>query len=283
MRNSIIIAVIFFLIVTPCFADFRFAVIGDTRDNSEDGINNKVMEKILDNIKSENAGFILLTGDMITGSRVSAIHRNRLRKWRAIIEGYKIPYYISVGNHEIESEVSERIINSVFEMPKNGPEGLKGLVYSFDYKNAHFIILDTNVYDNFHVITEEQLEWLKDDLKKNKKNIIFIFGHEPAYPVYDHKGRSLDRYSSKRDYLWNIFKEHKVNIYFCGHEHLYHRAVYDGVYQIITGGAGAYLTASHEQGGFYHFILVDVKDNSSIEISVKDMKGVTKDIFKIEY
>ena len=267
---------------TPCFADFRFAVMGDTRDYSGDGINVKTMKAILEKIKQEKVDFIVVTGDMITGSAKSSIHLNRLKKWKGIIERYGISFYIGVGNHEIESELSENIVRSVFEMPENGPSGFKELIYSFDYKNAHFVMLDTEAFNNFHAIGEVQLKWLKEDVEKNQKKTIFIFGHDPAYPVYNHIGSSLDKYAVERDELWGIFKKYKVSAYICGHEHLYNMSIHDGVYQIIAGGGGAHIAAPVEKGGFYNFIVIDVKDDGAIGITVKDIKGFIKDAFSIE-
>ena len=283
MRKTIIITAIFFLLASPCFADFRFAIMGDTRDYSGDGINVKTMKAILEKIKSEEVDFIVVTGDMITGSAKSSIHGNRLKKWKGIIERYGIPFYIGVGNHEIESEMSENIVRSVFEMPENGPSGFKELIYSFDYKNAHFVMLDTEAFNNFHAIGEAQLKWLKEDVEKNQKKTIFIFGHDPAYPVYNHIGSSLDKYAVERDKLWGIFKKYKVSAYICGHEHLYNMSIHDGVYQIISGGGGAHISAPEEKGGFYNFIVIDVKDNGAIGITVKDINGFVKDTFSIEY
>lgn len=283
MRKIIIAAAIFFLIAAPCFADFRFAVIGDTRDNNENGINIEIMKIVLEKIKSEKVDFIVVVGDMITGSARSRVHMNRLKKWKGIIERYGIPLYIVVGNHEIESELSENIVRLVFEMPGNGPAGLKELVYSFDHKNTHFIALDTDVFNNFHKIDEQQLEWLKEDLEKNKEKNIFVFGHEPAYPAHANIGSSLDKYISDRDRLWSVFRQYNIRAYFCGHEHLYNRAVHDGIYQIITGGGGAPLSTPEEKGGFNNFIVVEVKDSVAVNVTAKDINGVTRDVFNIEY
>jgi len=282
MRILIAVITIVFLLATPCFADFRFAVLGDTRDYSSNGINVRVMKAILEKIKAENVDFIIIVGDMITGSTKTDAHRDRLKKWKSIVEGYRIPFYIGVGNHEIESEVSEDIVRSVFEMPENGPSGLKELVYSFDYKNAHFIMLDTAIFNSFHALGKVQMEWLKEDLEKNQKNSIFIFGHDPAYPVYSHIGTSLDKYSIQRDELWKLFELHGVRIYFCGHEHLYSRSIHGDVYQVITGG-GAHLAAPEEKGGFYNFAVVEVKNGGQVFITVKDIKETVKDIFNVEY
>lgn len=282
MRNIFIALIILILMVEPCFADFRFAVIGDSRADNEEGINIKVFGAILDRIKSESVEFILVTGDMMTGSKHKDINITRLKKWKDIVETYGLRSYVIPGNHEIWSEESENIVRSIFEMPENGPANLKELVYSFDYENAHFVALDTSIYHNFHSLGTGQLEWLKEDLKKNDKKIIFIFGHFPAYPIGHHRGDSLDKYPSQRDEVWNVFKEYGVGIYFCGHEHLYNRSIHNGIYQVITAGAGARLHTDSQKGGFYHFVIVDVKD-SLCEVTVKDINGFVKDTFKIQF
>lgn len=270
------------LLAKPSIADFRFAVMGDSRGDS-DGINVNMLRNFLGQARSEKADFIIFAGDLITGSKHKKVHKARLAKWKGIAEEYGMPVYIAVGNHEIESETSEDVLRMIFEMPAEGPPGLEGLAYSFDYQNAHFVILDTSPYDNFHRLGSSQLEWLKGDMDKNNKGIIFVFGHEPAYPFLAHVRDSLDKFPQERDELWNIFKEHRVSVYFCSHEHLYNRSLHDGVYQVITGGAGARLHAKEGKGGFYHFLIIDVKDNGSCEISVKDSDGKIRDRFNIYY
>ncbi len=39
--------------------------------------------------------------------------------------------------------------------------------------------------------------------------------------------------------FWKLLVDYNVPAYFCGHEHLYSRQSVDGVFQIITGSAGA--------------------------------------------
>lgn len=284
-KIAAIIVIIIFLVLAaaPCFADFRFVVIGDTRDDSGDGINVKTMKTILDRIKTEKVDFIIVVGDMITGSTKSSTHIHRLKKWKDVIERYGIPFYVGIGNHEIESELSENIVRSIFEMPENGPSDYKELIYSFNYENSHFIMLDTEIFNHFHAIGEAQLKWLKEDLEKNQKKNIFVFGHDPAYPVHGHIGSSLDKYIFQRDELWSVFKKYKVNAYICGHEHLYDRAIYEGVYQIITGGGGAPITIAEEKGGFYNFVIMDIKSDRSVGVTAKDINGFVKDTFDIEY
>lgn len=279
-----IITLGFFLIIlstsSVCFADFRFIVMGDSRGN-DDGINTEIFRAILEMAEGDKPDFIVFVGDLITGSKHTNIHRDRLLKWKDMVEESAIPIYIVVGNHEIESETSENILQAIFKMPENGPKGLKGLAYSFDYEDAHFTIVDTNRYKYFHRVGSNQLEWLKRDFEKKKEKVIFVFGHEPAFPTHSHTGSSLDRYPIERDALWNIFKEYGVTIYFCGHEHLYNISNHDGVYQIISGGAGAPLRSQPEEGGFYHYVIVDVRNDGICEIKVKGLDGKIKDRFEI--
>jgi len=275
---------IFFLIIlsitSTCFADFRFVVMGDSRGN-DDGINTEIFRTILEKTEGDKPDFIVFVGDLITGSKHTDTHRDRLLKWKDMVEEFAIPIYIVVGNHEIESETSEGILQSIFKMPENGPRDLKGLTYSFDYEDAHFVIVNTDRYKDSHRVGSNQLEWLKRDFEKNKEKSIFVFGHEPAFPMYSHTGSSLDRYPVERDELWNIFKEYGVAIYFCGHEHLYNRSNHDGVYQVISGGAGASLGYQPEEGGFYHYVIVDVRNDGICEIRVKGLGGKVKDRFEI--
>ncbi len=280
VRIVFVLSVVLLLLSSPCFADFRFVVMGDSR-GSDDGIDTKVFRELLKQAGSESPEFILFAGDMTTGSKHRDIYRRRLLEWRAIVGESGIPVYIAIGNHEVKSELSEDILRSIFDMPRNGPVQFKGLAYSFDYHNAHFIALDTDGYKNFHRIDTEQLDWLKEDLENNKNKPIFVFGHEPAYPVYSHIKGSLDRYSSKRDELWDIFRKYGVTVYFCAHEHLYNRSKHEGVYQIITGGAGAHLHSSAGNGGFHHYVIVDVKDNGACKIIVKDIDGRIRDTLTI--
>jgi hypothetical protein len=56
--------------------------------------------------------------------------------------------------------------------------------YAFDHKGVHFIVLD-NVSDPRSVIGEEQMEWLKSDLKRQDKDSpIIVFTHRPLFDLY---------------------------------------------------------------------------------------------------
>lgn len=166
----------------------------------------------------------------------------------------------------------------MFELPDNGPEGYKELVYSFDYENSHFVILDSNVAgDEYGRITGGQLSWLFKDLKNTKKEHIFVFFHEPAYPVGPHIGSSLDVDLAKGDIFWEVLSRNRVLAVFNGHECLYRRSIHKGVYQIINGTSGAPIYKGRG-GEFYNYAVVDI-DDERIQVTIKDEFGKERDKF----
>ena len=64
-------------------------------------------------------------------------------------------------------------------------------------------------------------------------------------------------------------KKYNVKYVFVGHEHLYAKIEKEGIVQIITGGAGANIRTRPERGGYYHFVVVDVKNET---VKIKPVK-----------
>jgi predicted phosphodiesterase len=130
-----------------------------------------------------------------------------------------------------------------------GPESCPRTTYSFDYQNTHFVAL--NVYCTADSpwgidgsITDTLYQWLKEDLEATDKELIFVFGHEPAFPQADEKTgltrhylESLDEYPQARDRFWQLLKDEGVTAYICGHTHNYSAVRIDGVWQIESGQA----------------------------------------------
>jgi hypothetical protein len=226
---------------------FRFAVLGDNRGNP------KVYKALLEKISSLAPDFAVNTGDLITNS-------GHLYQWEEFIDwssGYDFPILPVVGNHDVDNARSEKMYRDIFSLP--GEE----VYYSFTYGNSQFIVLDSEIPGDIGSITGKQLEWLRQTLMNSSPAYRFAFFHRPMYAdslTGRHFGSCLDRYPQERDTLLALLKRYNVDIAFVGHEHLFRKSIYDGVMQIITGGAGAPLYAEEENGGFYHFILVSVEE-----------------------
>lgn len=65
---------------------------------------------------------------------------------------------------------------------------------------------------------------------------------------------------------------------FAGHEHLYQRKQAGGIVHITTGGGGAPLYADEKDGGFHHYVLVNV-DGEKVSGEVVDIGGKVRDRF----
>jgi predicted phosphohydrolase len=99
------------------------------------------------------------------------------------------------------------------------------LFYGFDYKNAHFTVLDTDQADALRSVSGEQLEWLRRDLRKTRRMAHrIVFYHRPI--------ASLKNSGA----LHALFLEHKVTAVIYGHLHHYHH-VKDGIPYIMTNTA----------------------------------------------
>lgn len=270
-KFSIQFILILFLIIGSSSTTFclTFAVFGDTRGET-DWINTNVAKKIISNIVKERVSFSFCTGDLVKGNRDNGTLLRQLFFWKKITKPLGKIFPVA-GNHDILNNSQKKIFVSLFNTPKNGPTGFKGLAYSIDWFNCHFIVLYTNEFKN-----DEQIKWLKNDLEKTKKEHIFVFGHHPAFPAGSHIHRSLDKYPKKRDYFWELLKKYQVDAYICGHKHLYNFRTIKGVKQIILGTAGAPI--HHGFGGsFFHYGLFKIK-GEKIKLEVKDINRKLKDM-----
>lgn len=227
---------------------FRFAVLGDNRGNGE------IYTSLLDKIAELKPNFTINTGDLITNP-------GDLLLWDEFLgwsSGYEFPILPVVGNHDVEHPRSERMYQDIFTLPE------EEIYYSFPYGNSQFIILDSEIPEEVSMITGKQLQWLIETLQSSNFQYRFAFLHRPLYPdphIGTHYGDCLNIYPEKRDSLMSIFKNYGVNAIFVGHEHLYRTTTHDGIIHIITGGGGAPLYADEENGGFYHFVLLDVYED----------------------
>ncbi|MBI4677717.1 MAG: metallophosphoesterase [Elusimicrobia bacterium] len=252
-------------------AGLRFVVLSDSRGRDY-GVNDAALALLVDHIKKDSgAEFVAFPGDMVYGGKVSAGKtREQLVHWRGVMEplyaspglvGLKV--YPGIGNHEVWVPGGDKAFLEVFpELPANGPEGEKGLTYSFDFRGVHFVMLDTagGHADGEKGVRGLPLDWLRADLNAARERgakRFFAFGHDPAFPVGPgHIGDSLPRLGRKRlfrdldpsglkarDAFWDLLRENRVTAYVCGHEHLNAVESVRGVAQVVAGAAGAPLSS----------------------------------------
>lgn len=258
--------------------NFKFAIMSDSRGRFN-GVNEPVLSMLANDLvtRHPDAKFLIFPGDMVDGNKyVPEKTVSDLEHWKKVMEPvYKSnmifpKIWVTVGNHEIQHREDEK--NFVKAFPNtfmNGPEDEKGTTYYFDHDKCRFVILNTNrwYYGNPDDTTDDRRDWhyfkhpdwlervLKEGRESGEINHIFVIGHDMFFPTGGHlrdglpfigmnyTGGELDStrkwFLNQSENLWKLLVKYDVAAYFAGHEHLYSRQSVDGIYQIITGSAGA--------------------------------------------
>jgi len=242
----------------------NIAVYGDSQSDS-------VHRKIVADILKLKPVVVFHTGDLTNDGNNPAF-------WKIFnsITGElrsKSEFYPALGNHENESP----LYFANFTLPNNEHW------YSLERQGIHFIILDTG--SPLHA-GSEQFRWLEDDLKAVSKDVRFklVFFHKPLFSVSKH---GPDELGLKADLL-PLFEKYGVSAVFSGHEHGYQRFLYQGIYFIVSGGAGGSLYNKERDSPYlvkyvkaYNFSVLTVKPDG-IDVVVYNIKLKPIDKFEIK-
>jgi predicted phosphodiesterase len=139
--------------------------------------------------------------------------------WTNIVNSVGEAFKIALGNHDTQGQLLKAYMDK-FKLEKQ--------YYSFDYRNAHFIALSTQL-DKYGEM--EQLKFLKSDLllTKANKNIdwTIVFFHIPFYS-------SDESYTTNMRRTYHpVFDEFGVDLVLQGHSHNYQRS-YPLIYNDVT-------------------------------------------------
>jgi predicted phosphodiesterase len=194
----------------------RFVVYGDTRTYPENH------RRVAAAIAKERPEFVVCSGDLVRSGEV-------WETWQEEFFGPAASYLARAclwpvrGNHEDDAV----FYRELFDLPGNE------LYYSFDWGNAHFVVLDC-LSDR-----AEMLEWLERDLDANRAQWTFVFLHEPIFNVGGHAS-----HWGREDFL-PALERHGVDFVLAGHSHLYERFLPIGppggkpIIHIVSAGGGA--------------------------------------------
>ncbi len=268
-RLSITVSLTLIIILSalPSFA-WKFVSIADSRGN-DNGVNTVELTKIVDKINLEGADLVLFQGDAVGGSSDDTILSKQIDTWLSVMKKLKCPWYYTPGNHEVSTEKSAGILRKKIYKRMGITVTRKDMAYSFNHKNAHFAVLNSDQYGDFHRV---QKAWLLSDISKINQPHVFVMAHDPAYPAGPHMGSSLDAYPAERDNFWRILGDASVKMYFCGHEHLYQRSKHGKTYQIINGSCGAPIYHTPGTIAKYQYVVVDIKGDV-VNCKTKDDNG----------
>ncbi|MEI6916252.1 MAG: metallophosphoesterase, partial [Armatimonadota bacterium] len=167
-------------------------------------------------IKAPAPSFAIATGDLTEFGGGSGWWPQYLSYY----DGWKIPVYHSLGNHDNTWHSEMRDMRKAGQKP----------YYSFDSHDCHFIcLMSATPQDPRPSFGEEQIVWLRDDLKKvSKQTPIFAFFHHPL---------GCTEYASPYDWyrLLDELRPYNLAAIFAGHYHSIRYVPVAGIDQIVGG------------------------------------------------
>lgn len=205
----------------------------------------------------------------------------------------RVPMMPSMGNHDVRVARGQWYLDALV-LPTNGPPGLAERNYSYDYANAHFVVLDANAFvpdgDTTYTNPAAQraliMTWLTNDLHTTTQLWKFVSYHHPPYTS---QGTHNDAEVMKAN-LSPIFEKYGINIAFQGHNHFFERInPINGVNYITVGSGGFSIHGLYTQREFsakvfrdkYDFVVVDI-DGPHLVLRCIDQDGAQQDSFDLD-
>ena len=213
---------------------FRAWILGDSGDGPGDGDQEAVRDAMLAEtaLNPPSPDIILHAGDIAYADGTDtqfttnhfAIYQNILRH---------TPLWPTLGNHEARNSSSASGLGPYYEahvLPTGGeaggaPSGTEAY-YSFDYANAHFIVLDS--MDSNRAPGSPMLTWLQADLSGTAQEWVIVLFHHPPYTKGSHDSDSAadsgGRLTEMRENVLPILEAGGVDLVLGGHSHIYERS-----------------------------------------------------------
>jgi hypothetical protein len=230
----------------------RFAIIGDRTGGHQPGI----YEEIVREVEQMKPDFVLTVGDQIEGYTSDTGKLNQQwQEYKSLLAPLTMPVHLTPGNHDITTD------GQLPAYERNASEPY----YSFAAGRLHFIVLDASRWEKSEELPREQIEWLINDLKRNRKAAhTFVFYHKPFW--YNSLAEG------KPDTLHSIFRNFGVDYVFNGHFHVYISGAFDDITYTALGSSGGD-AVSGPTGVQYHFTWVTVS-REGVSIAPIKLNGV---------
>ena len=190
----------------------------------------------------------------------------------------RVPFMATPGNHDYGVVLNILVgadppnhsgpYYDLVDVPTNGeiggvPSGYE-LYYSFDYGNAHFISMNSEIGSIFNGSWDWTgtspfnsfngspfTEWLHADLQANDKPWVIAYMHQPPHTDGSHESDTFWEVYMKamRDNIMPILESYGIDLVMAGHSHVYERsylingfyglpAEFDASQHVINGSSG---------------------------------------------
>lgn len=229
---------------------FRFAILGDRTGEAVP----EVWEEVWRETNADHPDFVVTVGDTIQGGDDATVDREWQKQLRILAPYRKYRIFFTPGNHDVWSLDSAEAFEKYTKHP---------LHYGFDYKQAHFTVLDNSRSDN---LSAEELAFLRNDLQAHARQPLkFVFSHRPSWILQV-------VLSNPHFPLAELAKEYGVRYVIAGHIHQMLHFELDGTTYLSMASAGGHLRDGKEYRGgwFFAHTIVTVRGNSA-DFEIKEV------------
>ncbi len=275
----------------PEIRAFKFLIFGDSQDPFiREEAYGSWRETIQNAYKANpDAKFMINVGDLVDFGQQGA-------HWNAWFEAAKgvinrIPEMPVTGNHESYGSWDTRKPEywmAQFALPQNGPEGLRGRVYSFDYGPVHFVMLDSQQEEQkeYGDILEVQKAWLEADLAANTATWKLVFFHKPPYEL-----KAMRPNDDIKKAFCPIIEKYHADLVFSAHDHGIARtpAINNGAFMerpsqgtiyYVVGQSGGKTYKDIEKKVYNTFFLNPLDQPNYLVIEVEDQRITVKTLMQ---
>ncbi|WP_081949475.1 S-layer homology domain-containing protein [Paenibacillus durus] len=207
----------------PAGGAFTFIDLADTQAKSEDEaiLSSETLVKALATVP--DADFVVHNGDIVDNG-IKEEQWNWLlgHSRQSLLNTTIVP---AAGNHEDENNA---FIEHFDIKPAAGSATETGAYYSYDYSNAHFVVLNTNENsEEYADFSKDQVEWLKSDVKAAKAagaQWIIVNIHKGPYTTSNHAtDTDIMGPNGVRTKIAPLMAELDIDFVLQGHDHIYAR------------------------------------------------------------
>lgn len=225
-------------------------------------------------------------------------------QWRTWLNSIRplsanVPLATTLGNHEmytLDWKMREPYAYlNYFAVPPNGNEIFNRRYYSYDFGDAHYVVLDTQLYESNHDdnhdvhhpdLYDVQVQWLRQDLTNNTKKWTVVLMHrDPFQYAFDRPGASRAAGFDEEGVLFMpIFDEFNVDLVLSAHLHAYRNRGHvrnferdaSGPLYILTGIAGDARRPKWKDHPLDIYVAPDREKNNYMTMTVTPNKLIVK-------